>query len=108
MLRSRQVTLDLYFQVMFCDKLCEVYSRSTDAIAFIALSVTPNFLILFFKGEKVILLGMASHPSAESVNWIWRATAFLSATALCYVSEKDAEREQGPLCITIALNGIWY
>ena len=66
------------------------------------------FLYCFLRGEKVILLSMASHPSAEPVNWILHATAFLFATALCYLSEKDAEREQGPLCVTIALNVIWY
>lgn len=90
-LHSRQVILDLYFQVTFCDKLHEVCSRSTDTIAFIALSVTLNFLMLFFKGKIFILLGMIPRPSAEPVNWILHATAFLFATAFCYLSEKDAE-----------------
>lgn len=91
LLHSRQVILDLYFQVTFGDKLWVVCSRSTDTIAFTALSITLNFLTLF-KGEKVILLGMTSCPSAEPVNWILYATTFLFAAALCYLYEKDAER----------------
>lgn len=47
LLHSRQVTLDLYFQVTFGDRLWEVCSRSTDTIAFIALPITLNFLTLF-------------------------------------------------------------
>lgn len=92
---SRQVILDLCFQVMLCDKLYEVCSRSTDTIASIALSLTLNFLFLFFKGEKVNLLGMTSCPSAELVNWILHAKAFLFATALCYLSEKRCRKGAG-------------
>lgn len=51
---------------------------------------------------------MTSRPSAEPVICILHATAFVFATAFCYLSEKDAEMEQGPLCVTIALNVIWY
>lgn len=58
------------------------------------------------RGKKVILLGSTSCPSAEPVNWILHAATFLFAAALCYLSEKDAEREQGPLCITVAQNVI--
>lgn len=82
-----------------------MYCKSSDTIAFIALSVTLNFLIWFLKGEKVILLGTTSCPLAEPVNWVLHAIAFLFATDFCYLSGKDAEREQGRLCITIALNG---
>lgn len=95
LLHSRQVILDLYFQVTFGDKLWVVCSRSPDTIAFIALSITLNFLALF-KGEKVILLSMTSCPSAEPVSWVLHVTTFLFAAALCYLHEKDAEREQGP------------
>lgn len=47
-LHSRQVILVLYFQVTLCDKRYEMYSRSTDTIAFIAVTVTLNFPIFFF------------------------------------------------------------
>jgi len=107
LLHSRQTVLGLYFQVTFCDKLYEVCSRSTDTIAFIALAVTLHFLILFIKGEKSHLLALNSHPSAEPVNWILHATAFTFAAAFCYLSEKDAGKEQGPLCVTIVLKVIW-
>lgn len=109
LLHSRQVILDLHFQVTFGDKLWEVCSRSTDTVAFIAFLLNWIFLLCLFKGEKVILLDVTSCPSAEPMNWILHGIqlSFLLLPCIIFM-KKDAEREQGPLCITMALNVIYY
>lgn len=50
---------------------------------------------------------MTSHSLTKPMNWILHATTFLFAAALFHLSEKDAVKDQGQLCIIIALNVIW-
>lgn len=60
---------------------------------------------------SVYLRGGKAHPSGYdslSISWTCELgfAAFPFAAALCYPREKDAERDQGPLCISMALNVI--